>query len=244
MELHNKGLQYMREYLQMHPAVDNIYKTHSDAPLFLKKRAFSCKNCGRPKQPHTDEEHPNHEVCCGNYDPKRLEKAGYGGMRQVFKNALERSSINRDIKQKYMRKSILSKLATELKYEQLCTFARWVPGSSQAEHYIRLDNKELRDEIAGIFKNKQTGENKQTITCGNCNSQNDPDNLSCKFCNRPLNVAKSEKMKQAEEVANQLADMSEGDMERFVQIAQMKNGDSSIENMVEEMVEKKISGED
>jgi integrase/recombinase XerD len=131
----------------------------------------------------------------------------------MFKKAVRKSDVNRDIKQKYLRKSMLTRLAPKLGYEQLNNFARWKPGSSQAQHYVSLNNDELRSMVKEEFKGGES-EGKQIIICENCDSRNPPDNLECKKCHRPLNKEKSMKMQKANEIAERLSQWDEEKLDK------------------------------
>lgn len=202
MELHNEGLHYLREYLKQHPEVDDIFTTTSDKPLWVKLESYKCSKCGEREHKHGDEADGD---ACDSFEPDELEQIGYRAMNVMFKRCVEQAGIDRDIKQKYLRKSMLTRIAPDVGYEQLNNFARWVPGSSQAQHYVSLSNDKLRSMVRERFKGEE-GDQKEMIECKNCGSRNDPERLECKKCHRPLNVAKSQKMERAEEIADKLSE--------------------------------------
>ena len=107
MEIHNEGLHYLREYLKQHPEVDDIFTTTSDKPLC----SYKCSKCGEREYKHQEE--VEGEVC-DSFEPDELEQIGYRAMNVMFKRCVEKAGIERDIKQKYLRKSMLTRLAPDL----------------------------------------------------------------------------------------------------------------------------------
>jgi integrase/recombinase XerD len=231
MELHNEGLHYLREYLKQHPAVDDPFTTTSEEPLWVKTESYQCKNCGEREYLHENEDCD----ACDSFEPDEIEEIGYRAMNTMFKRCVERAGIDRDIKQKYLRKSMLTRLAPELGYEQLNNFARWVPGSSQAQHYVSLSNDELRSMVRDRFKGGE-GEEKELIECKNCGSRNDPERLECKKCHRPLNVAKSKKMERADQIAERLSEFDDEKLDRIEENMELlENPQEFIREQMEEL---------
>lgn len=207
MELHNEGLHHLREWLRMHPAVDDPFVTTSDTPLFVKVGGIKCANCGKVESGHREGSE------CKNFEIEKVEPVQYRVMNKMFKKAVRKSSVERDIKQKYLRKSMLTRLAPEVGYEQLNNFARWKPGSSQAQHYVSLNNDELRSMVKEKFKG-ESSEGKKMIECRNCGSRNHHDNLECKKCHRPLNKEKSMQMEKADRIAEKLSKWDEEKLDK------------------------------
>lgn len=233
MELHNEGVGYLREYLESHPAVENPFRTTSDKPLWIKTGSSLCK-CGQSQSKHARDSNE----ACDNFRLKQVEEVQYRAMNKAFKKAAERSDVDKDVKQKYLRKSMITELASDLGYEQLNNFARWKAGSNQAQHYVSLDNEEMRNTVKEKFKGGATEEN--LITCKNCNSRNDPERIKCKSCNRPLNVGKTEQMKRAKEVANKLSEYDDEDLDKLDKALEfMEDPEETVDKMIEEKMEKK-----
>jgi len=225
MELHNKGLSYLREYLRSHPDVDDIFSTNSDTELWVKIRNLHCRNCGKRESEHE-------ENGCNNYEPE-ADSVGYRSFYKSFKRAVKNSSIDKNVKMKYLRKSMLTRLCSKgIGYEQLNNFARWQPGSNQAAHYVSISNDKLRNWVKNEFKGEGKS-GKEVIECHNCGARNPADRVECKKCHRPLNVPESEKMRKASEIADKLAEFDEN------RLRKIENNLNLLENP-EEMIEKKI----
>ncbi|MFB6213281.1 MAG: tyrosine-type recombinase/integrase [Candidatus Nanohaloarchaea archaeon] len=212
MELHSEGVNYLREYLKMHPAVDDPFSTTSEEPLWVKSGGIDCKNCGESQTAHIN----GNMESCDSFEADEAAAVGYRTMNKAFKKAVQNSDIERDVKAKYLRKSMLTRLAPEVGYEQLNNFARWQPGSSQAQSYISINNEKLRNMVKERFKG-ESEESQKWIVCENCNARNDPERIECKKCHRPLNVAKSEKMKKVKSIADRLSQVDEQKLEKIEQ---------------------------
>lgn len=218
MELQSRGLKYLRDYLKMHPSVDDIYNTHQDQPLWVKLQSHSCKECGEPYSRHAR----NEEQTCGEYRPDETESVGYRSFYKAFNKAVERSEIERNIQMKYLRKSMITRVCEEgAGYERLNKFARWVPGSTQAQHYVALSGEELNGWIRDKFKDSEDDQKSKQV-CELCGFKNDPDNIECGRCERPLDAPKSQRQKEAKEILNRVAQLEDDELKKAIEIAEMK----------------------
>lgn len=213
MELHNEGVAHLREYLRYHPKVEDIFSTNSEDPLWIVLKNSEGKS-------------------------KEVKKVGYRSIYKSFQRALKQSSLKRNVKMKYLRKSMITRLCEEgAGYEQLNSFARWVPGSNQAGHYVSISNNKTRELIKEKFKGeKNTG--KDIIECYNCGARNPASEIECKRCHRPLNAPKSEKMRKASEMADRLASFNE---ERLNKIENNLEVLESPEDMIDRKIEAKLN---
>lgn len=222
MELLNEALTAVREYLSWHPAVKDPYKTDNvrdengkPVPLWIKKRAPSCKHCEQPKTYHRKED----KDTCEKYEPKPWEKVGTRPFFKTWRRAVKKSDVTRleekdgktitekDLKMKHLRKSMLTRFAAEIetgvKEEKLREFARWMPGQGAPGHYISLSESISRDLVKKSFKGKDV-EEQEPVTCSVCNTRNPPGSIRCQKCHRSLDAPSSAQQDKLRELADKL----------------------------------------
>lgn len=258
MELLNQTLEYLRNYLKWHPAVDDPYDTENvrtedgePVPLWVKKRATNCQNCDKPKTYHSD----NEKDTCSNYEQKVWAEITGRSFFTAWRNAVEKSDVTRleqtddgetitedDLKMKHLRKSMLTRFAAEIdrgvKEVQLRKFARWKPGEGSPQHYIELADEVTRDHFKQTFKGVSADEDVDEIVCHNCNTRNDPGRNECIKCHRPLDPVSSAKLDRHRELADKLASIDPETLERAVQHADLHENPKQMQDRITELEQK------
>lgn len=237
MELHSEGARYLREYLEMHPQVSDPFNTYSDEPLWIKFQGTDCENCGESEIRHRDE---RYDLECEEYIPEECSEVSYQSMREALKEAKKKSDVERRVAPSYMRKSMLTQVNKEsgISTESFRAFARWVPGSSQAQHYVSISNEEVRNIVKETFKG-EVEEEQEYVRCQTCSTRNRADGSKvCSNCGRPLDAVKDLELREMQKAVKELTELNQEEIKRI------KGEESSSdvpEDDLEDIIEEKIS---
>ena len=129
-----------------------------------------------------------------------IKRYRYATFRSNLKKYAKLAGIKKNVHPYLLRHSRLTFLAKYLTESQLCAYAGWVQGSSQAKTYVHLSMRDLDDAILRIhgLKKQVSVDGSMKVVCSRCGALNNVTSEFCINCGMPLQLKAA--LKKDEEI--------------------------------------------
>lgn len=109
---------------------------------------------------------------------------------------------------------------------QLCEWFGWVHGSDVPARYLHLSRRDIDnayDQMPGLYKLDEEGDEPSITECPRCEELNESDATFCMRCGQPLNIDAAEEVEMAEDATTESA--ADEDLQFALQVVKSMRAD-------------------